>query len=130
MRTPAKARALGPQSVSERDFTEQIRQLATTLGWLRYHAWTSIRSPSGWPDEALVRAPRVVLAELKSEAGRVTDPQRRWLDELAGCPGVEVYLWRPSMLEAIAELLQSTRGPELGRWKPDRARLVGAWLPA
>ena len=29
-----------------------------------------------------------------------------WLALLAGCPGVETYLWRPADLERIAEVLR------------------------
>jgi hypothetical protein len=63
-------------------------------------------SERGWPDLAMVRPPHLVFAELKSESGRVTVHQERWLALLAGCPGVETYLWRPSDLERISEVLR------------------------
>jgi hypothetical protein len=64
-----------------------------------------------------VRPPRLVLAELKSEAGKVTEHQARWLALLHACPGVEVFLWRPSDLERIErqEVHQLRRGTDLTR---------------
>jgi hypothetical protein len=53
----------------------------------------------------MVRPPRIVFAELKAEAGKVTEHQARWLALLSACPGVETYLWRPSDLERIAKVL-------------------------
>jgi hypothetical protein len=40
-------------------------------GWRRYHTWLAKHSPAGFPDEVLVRPPRLVFAELKAEAGRL-----------------------------------------------------------
>lgn len=54
----------------------------------------------------MVRPPRIVIAELKAESGKVTEHQARWLALLGACPGVETYLWRPSDLERIAEVLR------------------------
>ena len=93
------------RSVTERDWTAQVVALAQSMGWERYHTWSSIHSPRGWPDEALCRPPRLVLAELKTETGRVTPAQRRWLALLGACPGVECYLWRPRDLEEVARIL-------------------------
>ncbi len=78
--------------------------LAPMLGWrLCYHTLRSKGSQSGFPDRVLVRD-RVIFAELKREKGVVTDAQREWLDGLAAV-GAEVYLWRPSDLDEIAEIL-------------------------
>lgn len=43
----------------------------------------------------LVRAPVVMFAELKTEAGKVRPEQRDWLDALGRCEGVKASLWRP-----------------------------------
>jgi hypothetical protein len=90
--------------LAERDFTRQIRELAQILGWRRYHTWLAAHSTAGYPDECLVKPPRLVFAELKSDAGKATPAQQEWLDDLATC-GVEVYLWRPTMIDEIASLL-------------------------
>jgi hypothetical protein len=92
--------------ITERDFMRQVLDLASLFGWAVYHPALSKWSERGWPDLAMVRPPRLVLAELKRESGRTTTHQDRWLGLLGACPGVETYLWRPSDLEAIAEVLR------------------------
>ena len=94
--------------LTERDLTKQVRELAALFGWRRYHTWLSQHSTAGFPDECLVRPPRVVFAELKRETGKLTPAQAEWLDDLADC-GLEVYLWRPSMIDDIASCLACER---------------------
>jgi hypothetical protein len=91
--------------ITERDFQAQVLELAHLCGWLAYHTWTSVHSPSGYPDLTLARAPRVIFAELKSQRGRVTPAQCDWLEELRRCPGTECYLWRPSDFAEISRVL-------------------------
>jgi hypothetical protein len=43
---------------------------------------------------------------LKSEKGKTSEHQERWLGLLRACPGIEVFLWRPSDLERVAEVLR------------------------
>ena len=88
--------------ITERQFANQIIDLCKLFGWLYYRAWIS---PSGYPDIILVRPPRVILVELKTEKGQPTESQWIWLYTLQHCPGVECYLWRPSDFEAITEIL-------------------------
>ena len=101
-------RHLGParRPLSEREFQRQILDLAKVLGWTAYHPMLSKWSERGWPDLAMVRPPRLVFAELKSETGRATSHQERWLGLLGLCPGVEAYLWRPSDIDSIATVLR------------------------
>lgn len=94
-------------AMTEKAFTAQVRELAELLGWKFYHPWLSIHSPRGWPDLALCRPPRLVLAELKAERGTTSAAQDEWLALLARCPGVEVHLWRPSDWDAIVATLQA-----------------------
>lgn len=98
--------------LTEGAFQAQVLQLARLYGWHAYHPYDSRRSAKGWPDLALVRPPRLVLVELKTERGRVTPDQQAVLGLLASCPGVETYLFRPRDWEEIEEVL---------RW-PTRAR--------
>jgi hypothetical protein len=93
-------------AVSERDLTAYVRDLAKAFGWRRYHTWTSIHSPAGFPDEVLVRPPRLVFAELKSASGRLKPEQDAWLEALRQVPGVETYTWRPEHMDEIAEVLR------------------------
>lgn len=96
--------------ISEKEWLEQVRTLARMLGWRTYHTHRSKRSEAGWPDLALCRPPRLVLVELKAEKGKPTSVQRSWLDDLRKCSGVEVYLWRPSDLEAVGAVLTKGAG--------------------
>jgi hypothetical protein len=96
---------LAAPAITEKDWMGQVLELASILGWECYHPWLSIHSPRGWPDLALCRPPRLILAELKSEKGKTTPAQDRWLDLLRACPGVETYLWRPSDLDAVRDVL-------------------------
>ena len=97
--------------VTEREFQAQVIELATMLGWRVYHTHDSRRSHKGYPDLTLVRPSdhrqgRIVFAELKSERGKVRPEQREWLADLASIgPPVESFLWRPSDLEAIGQVL-------------------------
>ncbi len=95
-----------PRKITEADFLRQVRNLARIFGWATYHPFLSKWSEKGWPDLTLIRPPRIVLAELKAEKGRVSEEQRRWLGMLGACPGVETFLWRPSDLERVAEILR------------------------
>jgi hypothetical protein len=93
------------RTVTEAELQEFVREAAGYRGWIYHHETDSRRSTAGLPDCILVRAPRVIFAELKTEIGRVSQAQQAWLDELELCKGVEVYLWRPSMLTEILDTL-------------------------
>ena len=95
-----------PVTMRERDFAQAVVDLAVWCGWRVYRTWNSRHSPRGFPDVVLVRPPAVVIAELKSDCGRVSPAQGDWLEDLAQCPGIEVYLWRPADWDAIAARLQ------------------------
>jgi hypothetical protein len=93
-------------AISERDLTAYVRDVARAFNWRRYHTWLSKHSPAGFPDEVLVRPPRLVFAELKSMRGKLSAEQETWLADLREVPGVEVYQWRPEDMDAIAEVLR------------------------
>jgi hypothetical protein len=85
-------------NMTEADLQRTVLRLARMLHWEAVHAWTSVHTAAGWPDLALCRPPRLLLAELKRDTGRVSAAQAHWLGMLERCPGVEVYLWRPADL--------------------------------
>jgi VRR-NUC domain len=91
---------------SERQLQTAVIELARTLRWKDFHPWTSIHSPKGFPDLVLCKPPRLVLAELKRDDGRVTRAQREWLNALASCRSIEVCEWRPSDWQLIVATLQ------------------------
>jgi hypothetical protein len=94
------------RGLSERDLREQIRNLCKVLGWRLAFTQYSLRSPKGFPDLILLRPPRIIFAELKSETGKTTPEQDAWLDGLRGLPSAEVFLWRPVDIERIADVLR------------------------
>ena len=67
----------------------------------------------GFPDYVLVKAPRLIFAELKvhpetQKAGRPSEDQVAWLAEFSQIPGAEVYVWRPDDRSEILRILAAT----------------------
>lgn len=102
----ADLRRYYPPAATEAGWLRQVQDLASILGWRTYHPYLSIRSTRGWPDLALVRPPRYILAELKRDGGKLTRAQVEWIELLRQCPGIEVYVWFPRDLAAIAVVLR------------------------
>lgn len=84
----------GLPRISEKQFQAQVIAYAKLRGYRIYHNPDSRRSTAGFPDLVLVRRPRVVFAELKTDTGRVRPEQTAWLDELRAC-GMTAVIWRP-----------------------------------
>lgn len=108
--------ALWPTLVTERQFSHSVIETAHWHHWLVSHTYPlrkadgTFRTPvladgAGLPDLLLVRGPRMIWAELKTERGRLEPNQKRWLAALAACAGCETYVWRPGDFERIAEIL-------------------------
>lgn len=100
--------ALDP-NISERDFLEHVRMLAKQGGWLYYHTHDSRHSASGFFDCVMVRD-TMILAELKTRTGRLTDAQNEWvlrtrLATAGTMNRIEVHIWRPENFEEIARRL-------------------------
>jgi hypothetical protein len=95
----------------EKDFYGPIRDMATTAGWLVFHAFDSRRSDEGFPDFVFVRD-RVVFAEIKGGTTRITPAQIVWVERLRQA-GAEAYIWRmPQGLDEAARVLGERRpGP-------------------
>ena len=93
-------------ALRESDFQRQVLDVARIYGWRAYHPALSKWSERGFPDLTLVRPPRIVFAELKREKGKTTPFQDEWAELLTDCPGVEYFLWHPSDIERIAEVLR------------------------
>lgn len=91
--------------LTEKAWQSQVLTLARVYGWRSYHVFDSRRSVPGFPDLVLVRRPRVIFAELKTDRGRLTDEQRGWLADLGDCP-VESYVWRPRDADRIVSILR------------------------
>lgn len=83
------------EDVPEKELLELCRKAVRGIGGLVYHTHDSRFSEKGFPDLTIVLHGRVIFAELKSEKGKVSLAQEKWLDEL-DVAGAEVYLWRPT----------------------------------
>lgn len=101
---------------TEEEFQSAILYEADCAGWgLRYHPYDSRRSESGYPDLTMVHVDRglLVMAELKTDRGRVSPEQRGWLTGLR-MAGVHAPLWRPRMASAISDWLYDPTGAPPG----------------
>jgi len=107
--------ARDPALLTESQWSGLVLELARLGGWtLRYHTTNSRRSNFGFPDWVLVKPPRLIFAELKSEVGKLTDEQEKWraglLEVESGSHGmVQHYVWRPRDYPEVVEILTGKR---------------------
>lgn len=115
------ARQVAALPMTEAQFQRRVVELGKLFDWHVHHArpamtgrgWrTPIQGHAGWPDLALAKRGRLVLAELKAEAGQVRPEQREWLAILGTVPGVEVYCWRPSDWPTVLRVIGDGRAQE------------------
>ena len=90
---------------TEDGFMGWIRDYARYRQWLTFHPLRSKGSEPGWPDLSLCRPPTLILAELKTDVGRLTADQRVWLEALERCNRLEVHLWRPRHRPEVERML-------------------------
>lgn len=95
--------------ITERALKDAVVEMAKACGWLVYHAlpsmnrrgaWaTHFQGHAGFPDLVLSHeAGDLVIVELKSEIGRLTEGQHRWLRSFEAS-GLETRVWRPRDLK-------------------------------
>ena len=107
------------KSASEAVFMSQVLQIADMNGWKVQHVqpmkssrgnWMTGGSP-GYPDLTMAHPTKgFLMAELKTMDGRLSVSQVLWANYLK--PHVEYYVWRPNMLELIAERLGRSSIPK------------------
>jgi hypothetical protein len=96
--------------MTEAQFQAAVIELAELHGWEVQHHWSERHSRAGWPDLTMWRVcpcgtkGRVLVAELKTERGRVSAPQDETMRQLRIC-GLDVRLWRPSQWPEIVAVL-------------------------
>ena len=100
-------------AISERDFSTQVEDLLKLYGW-RYthfrpartkHGWvTAITGDPGFPDYLALKDKIMLVFELKSEKGKVSEDQQAWHDDFKKA-GITVLVFRPSDFDSIARLL-------------------------
>jgi len=105
---------------SEEQFQEQVVDLATRLGWRIAH-FRSVRvqrkdgsiyyatpvqaDGEGFPDLLMLNGTKLLVAELKADAGRLTPEQYEWLRAFSYITPY-VYLWKPDDILEIQVVLQ------------------------
>jgi hypothetical protein len=94
-----------PPRLTEKQFMARVVKYAELMGWHAYHTFDSRRSAPGFPDLVLIRRPRLVFAEIKTDRGTLTTPQFSMLVELREC-GQEAYVWRPAEFDQVARILR------------------------
>ncbi|WP_346844604.1 VRR-NUC domain-containing protein [uncultured Rothia sp.] len=84
--------------MSEKEFQDMVIGAARSLDSevLIYHTYDSRRSEPGYPDLHLVSARFgiSIFRELKTVKGRVSEPQKKWLQRMSGV-GLDAAVWRP-----------------------------------
>jgi hypothetical protein len=92
-------------TISEKNFQAQVVQLAKLCGYEVYHTFDSRRSAAGFPDLVMVKNHHLVFAELKRQDGRLSMPQKQWLEALSRVEKVSSHLWRPSDWQTLEAVL-------------------------
>jgi protein-disulfide isomerase-like protein with CxxC motif len=90
---------------SERQFQAEVVKHAKRQGFKVYHTFDSRRSAAGFPDLVLIRNGKLIVAELKTDTGRVSAEQATWLELFAEC-GIPAMTWRPADWPEIVEKLK------------------------
>jgi hypothetical protein len=98
--------------VSEAEFQKKITQLCDFLRLTWHHETDSRRSKKGFPDLVIAGPNGVIFAELKTDTGRVTPEQNRWIEALR-LGGAIAQVWRPRNWEAIEAILFDIAGRRL-----------------
>lgn len=94
-------------AISESLLEQSILELARLTGWNAHHVRDSrhvLMGDVGFPDWVYAKDGRVIIAELKSEDGKLSLAQELWLNSLGWRPEsqwdqvwrLQVYVWRPS----------------------------------
>lgn len=98
--------------MTEKQFQQDVLDLATKLGYSHYHTFNSRRSDPGFPDLVLCHRDkaRILFVECKLDDTKTTPAQDHWHDTLAWCDQ-EVYVWRPKDWDEIVEILMLAEKP-------------------
>jgi hypothetical protein len=100
--------------VKEAEFQKIVINMAKMHGWLVHHPLPSMNKRGIWathelgdhgfPDLVLAHpSGRVIFAELKSDKGKISPLQSRWITTLQ--QGAVVWVWRPADINWIAQYL-------------------------
>ena len=91
--------------LTEKQFQQQVIDLAKLRGWHVYHTHDSRRSEAGFPDLVLVRGGVLLYRELKTDTGRLSPAQSTWLNVIDSAGG-DAETWRPRDWDHIESMLK------------------------
>lgn len=97
------------EDTPEGKLLDRVRSLAKLHGWESYHTHDSRRSEPGFPDLVLCNGRALLIYELKTNTGKLTAEQARWLSLLRHTGKVECGVWRPKDISAITDRLARRR---------------------
>lgn len=92
--------------MNEAALQQLLTDAAELNGWLVFHDNDSRRNAAGFPDLVLVKPPRVLFLELKSEIGRVRPEQHVWMEALMRSDTIASAIVRPEHADHIIKYLQ------------------------
>ena len=101
--------------MTEAELQSTITEAMEWGGWIVHHETDSRRTNPGWPDLLAIHAStgRLLVLELKSAAGKMTEAQRRWIhswvavEAQLGTNHVRVGVVRPDDLDKVLGWLTS-----------------------
>lgn len=121
-RTREQMDAAAADAMLEAVLQARVEALCKQFGVRHYHTYNSRRSPSGWPDSAMVGPCGFMVRELKRQREKPTPTQQAWLDDLQRA-GINAGVWRPA--DFISGRVQTEIAAIAGREQEGR-RLVAA----
>ena len=127
--SPEQVDALVFNSYAEADFQSHVLEIAAALNrWWVFHDLDPRRNEAGFPDLFMIAPGRTVFAELKTMRRYPTLQQKIILTALRD-NYEEVYLWRPSDLDRIEQVLTQPERPTLSTAENVRLDLELAYEP-
>lgn len=114
------ARRTLDQAMNEQAWQQQVIDLARLCGWRIHHTraainrrgqWsTPTQGDPGYPDLTLAHPDGlVVIAELKTERGKVGPDQHEWIRLLDDSSELAVEVWRPHHWGHVEQVLRGRR---------------------
>jgi VRR-NUC domain len=105
----------------EERLLREVLKIVRELGGLAYHPRAARTEDGwvvpvqgdgkGWPDVVILLGPSMFALELKSDTGRLTPEQRRWLAAFERIPGCVAMVVRPRDLARLRALLTEAAPP-------------------
>jgi len=92
----------GVDTLTEKDFMQQIKDLAHVLGWWTFHPFDARRSRHGWPDLVLLRGQSALFREVKKSGAHLTGDQAYVLEMMLEA-GLDAGAWWPEDWDTIIE---------------------------